>query len=300
MKLIKELAHVTPGCIQQFLSSSLLERRPYADAKLLEGGHSILEKGFWIRRVGRRGFHVLVLSLSGSAKFTMKDGTEFILEEGNALLSSATGQAHLEETYGDKPWHCIWLNFDESSQWGIPPVADWQIFPLSVTKQLSGHFLSAMSEEYYKDQDSALAQELYAQLFLIALKRSLGWSEDQYSLMYRRQFSLLWHKVASDLTKPWSIEELCEQMNLSKAHLTRLCIELYQMSPGLRVRSIKMDQAKTLIENTGMPISVVCEMVGFPNPSTFSTAFKRFFGVSPKNLREMKRQEDARVPHIEP
>lgn len=262
------------------------------DAKILEGGHSVLDERFWIRRIANRGFHVLVLSLSGSAEFIMSDGTTFLLEGGKAFFSSATGQAHLEKTHGKEPWHCIWLNIDKSSTWGVPEIDDWKVFEFSQQKQLTEHFLAAMLEDYYRDQDSPLAQELYAHLFLITLNRALGWSEEQHTLWYRKQFSLLWQKVASELAKPWNIVDLCKEMNLSKAHLTRLCLELYQMPPGLRVRSIKMDQAKVLIENTGIPFSMVSELVGFSNPSTFSTAFKRHYGFAPRALRKNKNSSD--------
>lgn len=292
MKYIDEVVYVSRGCIEQFLSATLLARRPYADARIRKGAHSILAEGFWVQRIANRGFHVLVLSLSGCGEFIMDDGTTFLLEEGKAFLSSATGQAHLERPYGKEPWHCIWLNIDATSGWGVPKIDDYTIYQFSQQKQLTEHFLSAMLEDHYHDQDSLLAQEMYAHLFLITLKRSLGWSEEHNTLRYRKQFSLLWQKVASELTKPWNISDLCKEMNLSKAHLTRLCLELYQMPPGLRVRAIKMDQAKVLIENTDIPFSTVSDMVGFSNPSTFSTAFKRYYGYAPRALRKNKKESD--------
>lgn len=292
MKFMKEVVHGATNCSEQFLSATLLARLPYADAKILKGAYSILDKNFWVQRIAHRGYHVLVLSILGTGEFIMNDGTRFLLEAGNAFLSHASGQAHLEKVHGNEPWHCIWLDIDETTSWGIPEIKDWQLYKFSLEKQLSKHFLSAIFEDHYHDVHSALAQELYTQLFLITLRRCLGWTEELYSLQYRKQFSLLWQKVASDLAKPWSITDLCKEMNLSKSHLTRLCLELYQMSPGLRVRFIKMDQAKVLIENTELSFFEVAEMVGFSNPSTFSTAFKRYYGYAPRELRKNKNNLD--------
>lgn len=288
MRYTKEIVHISEGCYERLLPATLLAKQPYAEARILEGGYSILDDGFWVQRIANRGFHVLVLSISGTGEFLMSDGTTFLLEPGKAFLSSPTGQAHLEKTHGSELWHCIWLNIDKANSWDVPAIDDWKLYDFYQDQNLSKHFLGAIFEGHYHDHYSPLAEDFYAQLFLITLKRCLGWTEEQHSLHYRKQFSLLWQRVASQLTKPWDIDQLCKEMNLSKAHLTRLCLELYQMSPGLRVRSIKMGQAKVLIENTAASFTTVAEQLGFSSPSAFSTAFKRFYGYSPRQLRKNK------------
>ncbi|WP_320129732.1 AraC family transcriptional regulator [uncultured Sphaerochaeta sp.] len=290
MKAQKEIVHASPGCKERYLTAPLLAKAPYASAKIIEGAYCLLDSQFWIQRIANRGFHVLVLCLSGCGEFIMEDGTTFLLEPGKAFLSCATGQAHFEKTHGPDIWESIWMNFDQSSPWFIPAIDDWKVYELSQQNTIKDFFLSAILEDHYFDQDSPKAQELYCQLFLITLKRGLEWSEEHHFVRYRKQFSLLWQKVSTNLSRNWGIDELCKEMHLSRAHLTRLCLKLYQTSPAARVRTIKMDQAKVLIENTDLVFSEVAEMIGFSTPAALSTAFKHHFGVSPRELRKEKQQ----------
>lgn len=47
-----------------------------------------------------------------------------------------------------------------------------------------------------------------------------------------------------------------------------------------------MERSKMLIKEQNLNINKVSEMVGYKNPGHFSTAFKRYFGFAPSQLRE--------------
>jgi AraC-like DNA-binding protein len=290
MNIYKEIVHASPGCSEKYLSNQLLSTPSYSSANVFEGAYCRLDSQFWIQRIANRGFSVLVLSLSGCAEFTMDDGTQFYLQPGEAFLSSAQGQAHLEKTSGNEIWESIWMNFEGSTPWYIPSIEDYKVYPFTQKERLKEYFLSAIEEAHYFDPDSPVAQELYAHLFLITLKRSLEWSEEQYHIRYRRQFAHLWQKVTSSTQLPWTIDDLCSEMNLSRAHLTRLCRQLYNTSPKEYVKRIKLDYAKIMIESSDYSFSDISELVGYATPSTFSTIFKQFYGISPREARRNKQR----------
>lgn len=83
--------------------------------KIKQGGYGILDDTFWVQRMSRRGFHVVVLTLSGKGKYLMEDGTEHTAKPGEAFISNAMGQGHHEETVGPIPWEMIWLTIWEEN-----------------------------------------------------------------------------------------------------------------------------------------------------------------------------------------
>jgi two-component system response regulator YesN len=48
-----------------------------------------------------------------------------------------------------------------------------------------------------------------------------------------------------------------------------------------------MNKAMDLLKSGELPIGEIAEKVGFPNSKYFSTAFKKFFGESPKYYHNM-------------
>jgi len=47
-----------------------------------------------------------------------------------------------------------------------------------------------------------------------------------------------------------------------------------------------MYRACKLLQNNDFNINEIAEMVGFQNPSYLSNQFKRYFGITPKAMRE--------------
>jgi two-component system response regulator YesN len=50
-----------------------------------------------------------------------------------------------------------------------------------------------------------------------------------------------------------------------------------------------MDRARELLETTQLPVTAAGQMAGYGNPSAFSRAFRRRYGVSPSRYRELRR-----------
>ena len=55
------------------------------------------------------------------------------------------------------------------------------------------------------------------------------------------------------------------------------------------ISSLRMDRARELLETTQLPVTAAGQMAGYGNPSAFSRAFRRRYGVSPSRYRELRR-----------
>ncbi|WJH33445.1 helix-turn-helix transcriptional regulator [Paenibacillus sp. CC-CFT747] len=51
----------------------------------------------------------------------------------------------------------------------------------------------------------------------------------------------------------------------------------------------RVEQAKRLLEQTGLPVAEIADKVGFPNANYFNKIFKRWTGATPGDYRHLCR-----------
>lgn len=82
----------------------------------------------------------------------------------------------------------------------------------------------------------------------------------------------------------FSVEQLAQEVGISRVHLNRRLRQLYNVSPGAYIRSIRLKQAAYLLANNKVNVSEVAWKVGFSSLSYFSANFRKHFGMSPKEF----------------
>ena len=82
----------------------------------------------------------------------------------------------------------------------------------------------------------------------------------------------------------FGVEELSREIGMSRVHLNRKLKDIISMSPGTLIKSIRLKQAAYLLVNNKVNISEVAFKVGFSTHSYFSSTFKDYFGLSPKEF----------------
>lgn len=95
----------------------------------------------------------------------------------------------------------------------------------------------------------------------------------------------LWHQVEPRLERKWTLTELAELAHVSEEHLRRLCRKHYGRSPMQHLTFLRMQRSKYLLSTTHDKIETIARAVGYENPFTFSTLFKRWVGWSPSRFR---------------
>lgn len=84
----------------------------------------------------------------------------------------------------------------------------------------------------------------------------------------------------------FSVEELSEEVHMSRMQLHRKLKALADQSPGEFLRRFRLERAKQLLSVDGLQVSEVCFKVGFNNVSHFSKAFRDFTGITPTEFIE--------------
>ena len=74
---------------------------------------------------------------------------------------------------------------------------------------------------------------------------------------------------------------ICQEVGISRSHLHRKMKELTGLPISDFIQNLRMEQAARLLSEQKQNISQVAYSVGFSYISTFSTVFKKHFGISP-------------------
>ena len=80
-----------------------------------------------------------------------------------------------------------------------------------------------------------------------------------------------------------SVDMIAEQVGISRVHLHRKMKELTGQTPHDFIRNLRLKQAANLLANHGMNVTEVMYACGFSNSASFSTVFKKFYGMSPRD-----------------
>ncbi|MBN9385983.1 MAG: helix-turn-helix transcriptional regulator [Chitinophagaceae bacterium] len=86
-----------------------------------------------------------------------------------------------------------------------------------------------------------------------------------------------------------SLEELAFICNLSVSTFKRRFLAIYGVAPGKWFLQKKMEWAKELILQGGERPGEIYDKLGYESHSSFSQAFKQYFGVTPRELRSGER-----------
>ena len=79
----------------------------------------------------------------------------------------------------------------------------------------------------------------------------------------------------------FNVEKMCDEVGVSRTQLHRKLKEMTGVPTSEFLRNIRLNEAARLIREHKINITQVSYMVGFANNSHFSTAFKKYFGMSP-------------------
>ena len=88
-----------------------------------------------------------------------------------------------------------------------------------------------------------------------------------------------------------SVSSLCNKIDISRSHLYNIFKAEFNISPQKYLIKIRMEKAKNRLKNTPSSIQEISVSVGYIDEFTFSKAFKKYSGFSPKAYRQMVRTD---------
>ena len=82
----------------------------------------------------------------------------------------------------------------------------------------------------------------------------------------------------------FGVNELAREVGVSTVHLNRKMKERYGTTPNSFIRSYRLKQSAYLLVNNNVSVSDVAYRMGFSSHPYFSSAFREYFGMSPKEF----------------
>ena len=96
-----------------------------------------------------------------------------------------------------------------------------------------------------------------------------------------------------NLRKELSVDELAGAANLSRRQFSRAFRLETGQSPARAVETLRVEAARSMIEEGNHPIDVVARENGFADPERMRRAFIRAYGMPPQAVKRAARQEAA-------
>lgn len=91
--------------------------------------------------------------------------------------------------------------------------------------------------------------------------------------------------IYKNIDKPFTLEDLAKEGNVSLSTLKRIFSEAVNCTPGEFIRRLRMELAFRTLQSREDSILEIALSSGFEDQAAFSRAFKKMFGYSPKNAR---------------
>jgi len=89
------------------------------------------------------------------------------------------------------------------------------------------------------------------------------------------------------LEEDFKVEDFAESLNMSVSQLNRKLNALVDQPAGKFIKSIRLQRAAELLNQTNKLVAEICYEVGFNDQAYFSRAFKKQFGKSPSAFRKL-------------
>lgn len=81
------------------------------------------------------------------------------------------------------------------------------------------------------------------------------------------------------------VDDLAAAAGLSRAHFSRVFRRAFGVSPHAYLLTRRLERAAAMLRNTDNPVTEICLAVGLQGLGSFTTSFKRTYGLTPTAYR---------------
>lgn len=232
-------------------------------------------------------FHYII---SGKGSFYVtEEQKHYQLHAGQGFLISPDMICSYEADEDD-PWSYIWIEFDglktehylkkaglSASQPIFQQKAEPQSSPVYIKMQaiLSSH----------KASSAQIIGHLYlfiSELIEHSLSKKSRQHDEAKDFYIREAINFIERNYQKNIT----VEDMAKHCNLNRHYFTRLFKEQMSISPQQFLIHYRLSQSCELLKNTYKNLQEIAEEIGYANQFNYSTAFKRYYKLSPHKWRQ--------------
>ena len=142
------------------------------------------------------------------------------------------------------------------------------------------HYTGVIRSRYFEAQAIKLLCETFDKLKPDSQEQNLNLCQKDIKAIHNA-FNILQEQFAH----PPSIVSLSREVGVNRNKLLAGFKSLFGITIQAHCLRKRMEVGKDLLLTSDQPISKISEAVGYDHPNNFSSAFRRFYGVSPKLAR---------------
>lgn len=147
-----------------------------------------------------------------------------------------------------------------------------------------------MHESKSPDGESDFLRSLLTMELFVWLSRSLRtqWESNLATKGHKMQEILESAKLFIDknYNTDISLSDIAEYVYISTSHFARAFKKQYDISPIQYLLGVRIEKAKTLLEETNLKVGDIAASVGFSAQQRFNDIFKKHLGISPGEYRQ--------------
>jgi len=226
-------------------------------------------------------------TLNGLGKINIDD-KYFELKSGDAFLVDIPSKHRYFLPKESKEWEFVFLTlYGEEAERCFKLIKNkfGQILHLDSTSPPVKHIFYLVEKAAANELQDAYESSAYAYSFLMTLishvqnHENKPWPESVLKAVYF---------IQQHYADPISLDDIVNEAQMSKYHLTRVFQQYTHMTPMKFVTKIRIEQALKLLKDNTLTIDEIAKSVGYANGNYFNKVFRSFIGVSPGRYRSGK------------
>lgn len=235
---------------------------------------------------GRLDYQLLYIA-SGKAHFYF-NGREEIIAAGNMVIYRPK-ETQRYIYYGKEQTEVFWIHFTgnhvkqllQSS--GITD--DMHVIHSGTSLEYKQIFLQIIQELKLCRQDYEAMAALYLKMLFVMLHRIILNRPQKQNPLMMNEMDKAVRYFHANYFKPICIEHYAASHNMSISWFIRSFKAYTGATPAQYILSLRISNARTLLETTAYNISEISNIIGYDNPLYFSRLFKKQCGMSPTEFR---------------
>lgn len=198
--------------------------------------------------------------------------------------------------YGADQTEVYWVHFTGNNvknflrRYGIAD--DTRIIYTGISIEYKNLFMSMIEELNLQRIDYEEMLINYFMILLISLHRIALQKPRKKNLQNMNDMEQATQYFRMHYNKPISIEDYAVSHNMSISWFIQNFRQYANTTPAQYVQSLRLTNAKMLLETTNYNITEIANLVGYENPLYFSRFFRKQFGASPSQFRKQLRQNE--------
>ena len=237
----------------------------------------------WHEKAHEHPFCEIIFVMSGGGE-TVVNGKSYEISKGDIIVYNPHTM-HEESTADDQGLELAFFGITNFQVGGLPQdhLIASDSSPVLHTRKDEDRFnfyFSSLVDEVYNDrQYSELIAKYWARLILIDILRLANISEAKF--VTNAVFTRIYQYLSTNFVKIESMEQICEELKVSKYYLSHVFKNYMGMPPMQYVTTKRISYAKKLLQETDLSASSIAEACGYKDHVLFFKAFKKLEGITP-------------------